>query len=370
MYDFLLLVTPINIDQSWNKFKSRKFEKSPIFYYRPIPINPSALKSKLYSIPIEQIEDPTLANLFHEKQIEIERTLSMLRDRRTRNFFYGSMQLYGDIDDELKTTAIKILKNTIPHPHDPSQSQYFNAHYFAQKAEEELNFYRKIKPDISSKVQVRDDITGLMVSKGNLLLGSKITIHESRVEALLQHEVGTHVLTYINGKVQPFQQLYNGLAGYDELQEGIAVLSEYLVGGLTNTRLRLLAGRVIAASHLIDGASFVETYRELNKKFDFTQKIAYTITARVYRGGGLTKDAVYLRGLIKILNYFSNGGELKPLLIGKISSEHVPIIKELLARNVLEPVTLLPRYLENPKAVEKLNTLKNGITVFDLINRS
>ena len=33
-----------------------------------------------------------------------------------------------------------------------------------------------------------------------------------------------------------------GLTGYDTLQEGLAVLSEYLVGGLSRPRLRLLGG--------------------------------------------------------------------------------------------------------------------------------
>ncbi len=115
-YDFLLLVTPINIDQSWNKFKSSKFQKDPTFYYRPIPVNPSALKTKLYNIPLDQIEDPTLSNLFYEKQVELEKTLSMLRDRRTRNFFYGSMQLYGEITQELKSLALEYFgKNNCSH---------------------------------------------------------------------------------------------------------------------------------------------------------------------------------------------------------------------------------------------------------------
>ena len=42
---------------------------------------------------------------------------------------------------------------------------------------------------------------------------------------------------------------------------------------------------------------------------------------------------------------------LEPLLIGKISSNHVPIIRELQARKILKPLTLRPRYLENPKAI-------------------
>jgi hypothetical protein len=125
LFDFLLLVTPINIDQSWNKFRKEKFDKVPLFYYRPIPVNPSLLKSKLYNIPLENIEDPTLITLFHEKQIELERSLSMLRDRGTRNFYYGSMQLYGDISNELISLAKEILFIIPLHQREEPHSKYF-----------------------------------------------------------------------------------------------------------------------------------------------------------------------------------------------------------------------------------------------------
>ena len=39
------------------------------------------------------------------------------------------------------------------------------------------------------------------------------------------------MLTYFNGKLQPFHQLQCGFAGYDELQEGLAVLAEFFSGG-------------------------------------------------------------------------------------------------------------------------------------------
>ena len=45
---------------------------------------------------------------------------------------------------------------------------------------------------------------------------------------------------------------------------------------------------------------------------------------RVYRGGGLTKDAIYLRGLRDLLAYLSAGHDLEPLYVGKIALEHVP----------------------------------------------
>ena len=81
---------------------------------------------------------------------------------------------------------------------------------------------------------------------------------------------------------------------------------------------------------------------------------------RVYRGGGLTKDAVYLRGLAAILRYVQKGGDLNPLLVGKMAVEHIPIIKELQYRNVLKPVPIVPRYLQDAAALERLERLRGS----------
>jgi uncharacterized protein (TIGR02421 family) len=367
MYDFLLIITPINIEQAWNQFKKYRFERSPVFYYRPVPVDPSSLKRQLYQIPIDDIEDPTLAFLFREKQIEIERELSMLRDRGTRDFFYTSLQLFGGVDKELTELASQILTKIAPHRHESHGQSRINAEQFARYALEEIAFYRRTLPDLSARVEIRDDISGLMVSRGNLLIGKQLSVPSSRVEALIQHEMGTHMLTYLNGRAQPLHQLYTGLAGYDELQEGLAVFAEYLVGGLSLPRLRLLAARVYAADIMIQGASFIETYRSLCKNYGFAQHISYIITARIFRSGGLTKDAVYLRGLEKLLKYLSNGGIIDPLYIGKISVWHIPIIKELESRKILIPSPLRPRYLDNSESKLKLDSLKKGVSVLDLI---
>ncbi len=368
-FDFLLQVTPINTDAAWTKFKKSRCEQVPVLYYRPLPIDPALLKRKLYQIRIERIEDPTLAFLFHEKRMELDRQLTMLLDRGKPEFLYGSLQLFGGISEELKQLAMDILAKYPPRSRDESTRNSMNAMEFAARAKDELDFYGKVYPNLTSKVQVRDDIVGLMVSRGNLLIGKQTRVPVSRVDALLQHEVGTHIVTYLNGRAQPFQLLYCGLAGYEELQEGLAVLAEYLVNGLSRPRLRLLAGRVIAASYLLGGASFVETFRELNRAYGFDQRTAFTVAVRTYRGGGLTKDAVYLRGLVKLLKYLKEGGELEPLFVGKISADHIPVVKELQYRQVLNPPPLLPRYMEHPQIAEKLTLLKNGLNPLNLIKR-
>ena len=368
-FDFLLQVTPVNIDQAWSKFKRNRFEHAPVFHYRPLPVDPALLKKKLYSIPIEGIEDPTLGHLFREKQIELDRELSMLRDRGTRNFLYGSLQLFGAVNEDLADLATKILRRTAPHSREVSGRNILDAKSFAHRAWEEVRYYREKYPGMSCSVQIRHDTTGLMVSRGNLLIGQQIRVPQSRVQALLQHELGTHALTYFNGRAQPFHQLYTGLSGYDELQEGLAVLAEYLVDGLSLPRLRLLAGRVLAAGSMISGATFIETFRLLNITHGFQQRTAYTITARIYRSGGLSKDAVYLRGLVNVLKYFGDGGELEPLLVGKIAANHISVIKELQSRQVLKPIPLRPRYLDDVQARERLKGLGKGVSVLELIKR-
>ena len=74
---------------------------------------------------------------------------------------------------------------------------------------------------------------------------------------------------------KPLRQLSAGLAGYEALQEGLAVFAEYAVGGLDRSRLRLLAARVVAAKMLVDGASFVDCFRVLNRDHHFKKEEAF-----------------------------------------------------------------------------------------------
>jgi uncharacterized protein (TIGR02421 family) len=368
-FDFLLQVTPVNGGAAWSEFKRTKFNRPPTLLYRPTSDEPVVLKRRLYQAPVERIEDPALGMIFREKLNEIDRQITMLQDRNTVRFLPGSIQLYGPVEADLQALAANVLEAIPPRTRESSMGSPVGAAEFARRAEQEIEFFRQSLPDIGATVTIRSDVTGLMVSRGNLLISADSTIPASRVEALIQHEVGTHVLTYHNGRVQPLRHLYAGLAGYDALQEGLAVLSEYLVGGLSRPRLRLLAGRVIAAAHLIDGATFVETFRELDHTHGFTQRTAFVITMRTFRGGGLTKDVVYLRGLQQILDYLANGGQLKPLFVGKIGTQHIPVIRELQWRGVLKAPPLIPRYMDSPDALERLERVRGGLSVAELYER-
>lgn len=366
--DFLLLCTPINTSAAWGAFKRNRFERQPVFHYRPIPIDPALLKKRLYSINLDRAEDPTLDLLFREKRAELDRQLTMLVDRNTKNFLYGSIQLYGRVDDTLNLTATSILEKIPGRTSDDLAHGKLDAAQFCALAEKEVTKYGALLPESRPTITLTDEVASMMVSHGCLLVNPSLRIPELRARALIEHEVGTHILTYWNARAQPFKLLSTGFAGYDEFQEGIAVLTEHLVGGLSASRMRILAGRVVAARYIEDGATFIETFRRLERNHDFEQRSAYRITMRTYRGGGLTKDAVYLRGLVSLLNYLETDGDFEPLLIGKIARRHVPIIRELRSRQVLQPPPLTPTYLSDDEALKRLKNLAQGVTPLELIN--
>ena len=237
-------------------------------------------------------------------------------------------------------------------------------------AEQEVEYYRQQDQSLAARVEVRDDIPGIMVSHGNFLIGSSAQVASSRLNATLAHEIGTHVVTYHNGKQQPFRELYVGMAGYEPMQEGLAVISEFLVGELGSSRLRQLAGRVMAVNAVIAGADFMETYRLLNREHGFGSKAAFMMSMRTHRGGGYTKDAVYLRGLVDLLARLGQGEELKPMYVGKIAIEYLSLVEELNWRQVLEKAPLVPRLFSMPEAQERIARLGQGLTVPELLEEA
>ncbi|MFP4322664.1 MAG: flavohemoglobin expression-modulating QEGLA motif protein [Anaerolineales bacterium] len=364
-FDLLLSVSPTNNAEAWETFKAGRYARPPVLRYRPLNVDPDALKRRLWNLHLERIEDPTLEGLFQEKRLELDAQISLLLERNTPAFLHNSMRLYGRVSPEVAAEAEDILRHYPPLRNAPGTT--LNARAFAQRARAELDHFAAQMPEVLPRVQVRRDVGSLMVSQGQVFINADLRIPADRLEALIQHEVGTHVLTYYNGMAQPFEQMRSGLAGYSALQEGLAVFAEYLVGGLTRERLRLLAGRVLAAQSVETGADFVQTFRLLHEAHGFGKKTAFRTAVRVHRGGGFNKDMIYLRGLRELLGYLANGGDLEALYVGKIATRHIAIIRELWHRKVLKPVQLKPSYIQTPVAQVHLQRAQAGLSVRDLI---
>ncbi|CAN5694582.1 flavohemoglobin expression-modulating QEGLA motif protein [soil metagenome] len=364
-FNYLMAVTPVNATEAFDEFEENQFQKDPVFHYRLSTIDPEAWKRELYRISLQEIEDPTMLYLLREKRIELDRQITLVEDRGTRNFLFESLQLFPPVEDALLSLADAILQ--IP-PKSSEGGNRLGPVEIAALAEMEIGHYRDQYPNMSAKAEIRRDTPpGLMVSQGDLLIGENSSISDTRINALLQHEIGIHSVTYHNGRAQPLKMLYSGMPGYEQLQEGLAVFAEFLVGGLTLGRLRTLAARVIAVSQMTARRSFTEVFQTLHGDYGFGKHSAFNIAMRVFRGGGLTKDAVYLRGLAEVVEYLQNGGDIETLFVGKMGPEHVSIIKELQWREVLKPVPLVPRFMTFPDTKGRLEQIKNGASILDMV---
>jgi uncharacterized protein (TIGR02421 family) len=217
-------------------------------------------------------------------------------------------------------SAAEEMLETIPAqvPCTPSVT----AGAFAEAARAEFDRYRAVYPDFPAHIEVRDDISELMVSFGRLLIPEAAAFRADRVEPLLHHEVGTHVVTYQNGARQPLTLLKIGLPGDDETQEGLAVLAEFLTGGLDPRRLRVLAASVVAVGKMLDGSGFREIFESLRAEHLMPAWTAWSIAIRVVVGGGPVKDAIYLRGITRILEALAEGSGLDVLCVGKLALDH------------------------------------------------
>jgi uncharacterized protein (TIGR02421 family) len=361
--NLLLNVTPVNAAEAWADFERSDFGTIPTLRLRPLEFEPDLVRRNLYNLEIENVTDPALHILFRAKRDEIARQITALEDRDTSRFVYGSLQLYGGIAQPLASAAQELLE-TIPAQAPSSRSVTAGA--FAEAARAEFDRYRAAYRDFPAHIEVRDDISELMVSFGRLLIPEAAAFRADRIEPLLHHEVGTHVVTYQNGARQPLTLLTIGLPGYEETQEGLAVLAEYLTGGLDPRRLRVLAARVVAIAKMLDGAGFLEIFESLRADHRIPARTAWSIAIRVVVGGGSAKDAIYLRGITRILEALAEGSSLDILFVGKFALDHIPLIQDLLDREVLQAPWVRPRWLDVPGAQERLDKLRAGASVMEL----
>ncbi|MCH5599358.1 tyrosine/phenylalanine carboxypeptidase domain-containing protein [Niabella ginsengisoli] len=182
LFDFLMLVTPINVEEAWQDFKKANYAKNPIFHYRPMPVDPELIKRKIYNLPVEDIIDPTVAFLFRDKRKEIDRMLNMMQEREKHDFMLSSLQLFGPVSEQLLDIA-KALLVAIDVNHEPaSESKRMNAAQFALLAQKELKWLRLQDPSISTSVRIADDVEGILVSKGVLNINSAFGVSKKRAQ--------------------------------------------------------------------------------------------------------------------------------------------------------------------------------------------
>lgn len=359
--DWLYYLSPLDNDAMWQSFVDSGYKRVPKLRYPEVPPDHSDICDELKRLPVDKVEEPLVEILLQEKQTELQLQLELVLKREQQGFTAVSTELFGGLEPTLSQTAKNILTQ-VAAEEEPEHPRGYDAGCIdvITAAEREIAFYREQAPELKATARAVADLNSMMmVHHGHLKVASSVCLSKERIAPLIAHEVGTHVVTRYNGSLQPLKQFEVGLAHYDALQEGLGTLAEYLAGFLPARRLRVIAARVIASDLALAHKDVGSIFAELHEQYQVPTEDAFDIAVRARRGGGLTKDSVYLKGLRDLLAYLASGEDLTFLHLGKFAIEQRLIVQELMEQGWVQPPRIIPRHLQSEAGRSRLNRVRN-----------
>lgn len=347
--DILTAVSPLNYKEEKEAFFQSNGRRSPVFKYREHNLNLFQQKRSLYNLPVDDIKDADVAELYIDVIESYTDKLDQFKSVGSREFLYDSLRYYGKPTDKDLGNARFILH--LPNTLDENDDELLNAEAIVARFQSFANQH-----GYNYSLQVSDSmIANALVSGTTVKVNKSAMIGETEVNALAHHELGVHLVTTLNGRAQPLKILSMGSPVNTTTQEGLAILCEYLAGYLTLPRLKILALRVLAVHSMLQDGAFKHTFQLLRDQYDVEDNLAFTITARVYRGGGFTKDYLYLKGLHQILNAYETRAEFTNLLCGKVSLAQLDLVTKLIDKGYLIKPKFISPAIANPAELEPVH---------------
>lgn len=356
-FELLAAVNPINSQSEKKKFFKNRYTELPQFRYNPVKINPYQLKQKIFSLPLKQIGDVSVRTMYESVVNSYADKIDMIGSLNSRVFLYNSLRYFGrPTQKDLSNAAYIMLLPEIPG--EAQKEPVYNATQAIEIFREALIDYGiEAKIELSNKV-----ISQVLVlnSKKSILFQPQATFKHRELKALIEHEIGVHMVTTINSNLQKIKLFNIGLPVNTHTQEGLALLAEYLSGNLTLKRLKKIALRVIIVDMMCSGADFIECFQTLINEYKADPNEAFSMVTRIFRGGGYTKDYLYLSGFVEIFRLWEEQFDLTPLLIGKTSLSFYDTIDEMIGREMVAKPTFITKSFLSPQSQRK-NSIYNYI---------
>jgi len=358
-FELLKFVNPINIEKEKKAFFKSNFSINPSFKYRPIKIDPYLLKRKLYAIKADLIEDIEIQKMYENTISAYADKIDLLATIGSKRFFYNSLGYFGSPSAKDLRNARYLL--SLPSIADERKTGKKLTALDAKKAfEESFDFY-----GFKANVGISKDLAAaamVLNQQKKVLVKESALFSKKELDFLVHHEIGVHMVTTMNSNEQPLKIFNIGTPVNTYTQEGLAVLSEYLSGNMTLKRLRTLGLRVVAIDMMVKKSDFKTIFNFITNEYDVDKEDAFILLTRVFRGGGFTKDFLYLKGFANFYKLWNSGYDLTPLLIGKTSIKNYSTIVEMMDRKLINRPKFISEALLNPK------TSKNGAILEYIVN--
>ncbi|QXP53033.1 DUF1704 domain-containing protein [Cellulophaga sp. HaHa_2_95] len=335
--ELLSYLNPLNTEKEKQRFFASKYTEDPILKYPKIKFHPYKLHRMLFSQRLERITDQKVQKLYQDIIYYYANMAQCIQTiGEPKKFYYNSLRLYGSPTEKDVQNAQFIL-----HYSNETERADMEKIYSPDDAKAYFDEFSKLY-DFPLNIKLSTAIAAdAMVSNSTqtLLIKKNTKFSKNQLLTLANHEIGVHLVTTYNGIEQPLKIFSNGFPRNVETQEGLAVFSEYMSGALTLERLKTLAYRVLASDSLIKGYSFSDTFDLIHGTYKLNRNDAFSITMRVHRGGGFTKDRLYLSGLKKIYKRHQRGEGMDTLLTGKVTMDYEADIVNLQSLGLASPIT-------------------------------
>lgn len=358
--ELLNYINPLNIESEKKKFFTSKYTYEPQFKYPKIRFDGYKLHRLFFSQRLERIKNDHIRQLYEDIIYEYSGLIECIQTIGSgRKFYYNSLRSFGTPTENDIENAKFILRfddsdfneDMLPMYNVDDAIAYFNE--FTKRYGFQFNI--KTSTNISAAAMVLNNTQTLVIKK-------HYKFSKNQLQVLANHEVGVHMVTTFNAIEQPLKVFSHGFPNNVETQEGLAVFSEYMSDCLTLTRLKELAFRIIAVNSLAKGYSFADTFDLLYNQYKLNRDKAFSVTLRVHRGGGFTKDYLYLTGLKKIYSKYQNGDNITNLLTGKVSIAYQLLIKELQDLGLAtSPKYVTDAYLKNSNSNTNLDFILKSL---------
>ncbi len=340
-FELLSNVNPINVSSEKNKFFKSKYTQNPSFKYKDLKIHIFEMKRNLALLPAEDIEDPDIRLLYQDTIESFIEKIDMLAHLGERKFLYSSLKYFGQpTENDLKQANFLLMCPDFIEEDDALIYSPEEAAEMFLAAQEKVGFNYKVnlKNNMIARVAVSNARRSVSINK-------KVRFSKRDIEGLINHEVGIHLGTTLNARMQPLRIFSIGFPNNTQTQEGLAVATEYFSDNINLKRLRMLALRVISVNSMVRGNDFKYTFSQLIENYGYDPDDAFRMTTRVYRGGGFTKDYLYLNGLRNTIDALESGKDLRPLLCGKTSLDYLDTIEKMIDLNYTIPPKYISPYL-------------------------
>ncbi|MDC0747119.1 tyrosine/phenylalanine carboxypeptidase domain-containing protein [Polyangium mundeleinium] len=245
---------------------------------------------------------------------------------------FGRRDLYDDAADDL-------ARRWLSEPPPRASASEEEAPLRSDDEAEEGSLLVRMRAEIGARrlpfrvVVVRDLSSLAATGEGVVQVAAGRAMTRADVERTVLHEIEGHVLPRCRAAGMSLGIFVIGTQNGADDQEGRALWLERRAGALVGGRRYELAFRHVAARKLEAGADFVEAARLL-LSYGASLPDALRITARVYRGGGLGREVVYLPALLRVEAALAVDPALDGVLgAGRVSVDAAAVLRPFASRS-------------------------------------